>query len=346
MQQQWFLFILIMASMLSSAQEKKKDTTKVKQLDSIQVKLEQAIEAELQNTPKDLNIIVLKGILKKLSPKKKKKPEQIGWKSQGKFSFLFNQSAFNYNWQGGGTSNIASNAILNYNVNYKKDGFTWDNKLLGDYGITILKGEDFPRKTNDRIEFNTRLGKRIHQSFWNYSFFLNFRSQFAKGYKFSEDPDTGETLRTEETEFFSPSYIQAGPGILWKKSDDFNFNIAPVTSRMIFVDDRFTTTPGYVDGDYFGIDQGETARFEFGGSLAGYFKFEVIKNIEMENILNLYSNYIEDPWNVDIDYTLNLNLVVNKYVSGSFAFQAIYDDNATSGFQIREVLGLGLNYEF
>ena len=337
------LFLLLLFNnIIITAQEE----NPVKQLDSIQIKLEQAIQEQLKNTPKELNIIVLKDLLKKLTPKKVKPPEQEGWKSNGKFSLLFNQSAFNYDWQGGGTSNIAGNSIINYNINYKKNGLTWDNKILADYGITFLKGEDFSRKTNDRIELNTRLGKRIHQTFWNYSFFFNFRSQFAKGYKFSKDPDTEETIRTEETQFFSPAYVQGGPGILWKKSNDFNFNIAPVTSRMIFVDEKFTTIPDYQDGDYFGLDQGETARFEFGGSLAAYFKFSIVKDITMENILNLYSNYIEDPWNIDIDYTLNLNLVVNQYISGNFAFQAIYDDNATSGFQIREVVGLGLNYEF
>ncbi|AXT52034.1 DUF3078 domain-containing protein [Aquimarina sp. BL5] len=336
----FILFLFFFVSKIFS-QEKKE----VKQLDSIQVRLARSLDSLLKDTPKELNVIVLKGLLKKLNPKPVKKPH-IGWKSFGKFSFFFNQSAFNYDWQGGGTSNIAGNATLNYEFNYKKNSLTWDNKVLADYGLTFLKGENFARKTNDRLELNSRLGQRIGESFWNYSLFVNFRSQFAKGYSFSKDPDTDETIRTEETSFFSPAFIQIGPGLLWKKSDDFNVNIAPVTSRMIFVDNQFTSIPDYEDGDYFGVDEGRSSRFEFGGSLSAYAKFQVIKNITMENILNLYSNYIEDPYNVDIDYTLNLNLVVNKYISGSFVFQAIYDDNATSGFQIREVLGLGLNYEF
>ncbi|WP_378180060.1 DUF3078 domain-containing protein [Aquimarina sp. SS2-1] len=335
-----FLFLFIAMPKITG-QEKKE----VKQLDSIQVRLTRSLDSLLQYTPRELNVIVLKSLLKKRSPKPVKKPH-IGWKSIGKFAFFFNQSAFNNDWQGGGTSNIASNIALNYEFNYKKNSLTWDNRILADYGITFLKGENFARKTNDRLEFNSRLGQRIGEGFWNYSLFVNFRSQFATGYSFSKDPDTDETIRTEETHFFSPAFIQIGPGLLWKKSDDFNINIAPVTSRMIFVNDKFTSVPDYEDGDYFGVDAGENSRFEFGGSLAAYAKFEIIKNITMENILNLYTNYIEDPYNVDIDYTLNLNLVVNKYISGNFAFQAIYDDNATSGFQIREVIGMGLNYEF
>ncbi|MBQ4820012.1 DUF3078 domain-containing protein [Aquimarina sp. MMG016] len=332
-------FFLLFFIYKSSGQE-------VKQLDSIQVDLRRALDSLLRNTPNDLNINVLKKILKDITPPKPPEAEQVGWKTSGKFSLLFNQSAFNNDWQGGGTSNIAGNTTANYEFNYKKNSLTWDNKILADYGLTFLKGESFARKTNDRIEFNSRLGQRIGKSFWNYSLFVNFRSQFAKGYRFSKDPDTDETIRTEETHFFSPAFIQIGPGLLWKKSDDLNINIAPVTSRMIFVDREFTSGPDYVDGDYFGVDTGKSSRFEFGGSLAAYAKFKLAKNITIENLLNLYSNYIEDPWNVDLDYTLNIDLVVNKYISGSFVFQTIYDDNATGNFQVREVIGLGLNYEF
>ena len=76
-----FFYLMISLSFISIAQEKKE----VKQLDSIQIKLEQAIQEQLKNTPKELNIIVLKDILKKLTPKKVKPPEQEGWKSNGKF---------------------------------------------------------------------------------------------------------------------------------------------------------------------------------------------------------------------------------------------------------------------
>ena len=66
----------------------------------------------------------------------------------------------------------------------------------------------------------------------------------------------------------------------------------------------------------------------------------------MENILNLYSNYLDKPQNIDIDYQMNLVMKINKYMSANVAFQAIYDDNAISSVQVREVFGLGVNYGF
>lgn len=262
------------------------------------------------------------------------------WTRGGNVSLMFSQAAFNNEWQGGGTNNVAANLAVSYAFNYKKDNWTWDNNLFLDYGITKLKGDKFSRKTTDRLEFNSLLGKQATET-WYYSFFFNFKTQFDKGYKYNSDD------RTLISQLFSPAYIQFGPGMLWKKSDNLKVNFAPATSKITLVNSKFTspTSEVYQKG-YYGVDDNKTSRYELGLSVAGYAKFDLMENVSMENILSLYSNYLEKPQNVDIDYTANLAMTINKYLSANFTFQAIYDDNAAKGFQIREVLGLGLNYKF
>ncbi len=278
-----------------------------------------------------------------------------GWTRAGNISLLFNQAAFNAEWTGGGTSNYSGNLSLSYDFNYKHDKLSWNNRLIGEYGITKNRDDKYSRKTNDRLELNSILGRQIKESNWYYSLFLNFKTQFAPGYEFNEDLEPEDTgYRTETTHFLSPAYVQFGPGVLWKKSDNLYVNISPATAKFILVDKDFTTVnenvPGALDAynanKYFGVDANETSRFEFGASLSGYAKFDIMPNISAENILNLYSNYLEDPKNVDVDYTFNLVMKVNKYISSNFTFQAIYDDNAVQGFQIREALGVGVTYGF
>ena len=263
----------------------------------------------------------------------------MGWKRTGNFVFLFNQSAFNNEWQAGGTSNIAGNAGLNYDFNYKTPEMIWDNKFIAAYGLTQLKGQDAV-KSDDRLEFTSLLGKKA-KGYWFYSGFLNFRTQMDAGFVKATDPVTSETIFIKNSHFMSPAYLQAGPGMLWKKSDNLKVNIAPATSRLIYVHKHFTEF-----GSAFGVEQGESTRFEFGAALNAYYKFNIMENISMENILNLYSNYLDKPQNVDIDYQMNLVMKINKYISTNIAFQAIYDDNAIGAFQIREVFGLGFNYGF
>lgn len=276
-----------------------------------------------------------------------------GWKHSGDVSLLFNQAAFNTEWQGGGTSNYGGNLTLNYDLVYDHNSLTWSTKFLGDFGMTKTKDDRFARKSNDRLEITSTAGYQIDGSDFYYSFFANFRSQFAKGYEYDEEDiennagelvDTRE-VRTEETHFLSPGYLQFGPGILYKKSENFKVNFAPASARFIFVDDKFTTEPGYEDGDYFGVDQGSASRFEFGASLNVVANFQLMENVSVENFLNLYSNYLENPKNIDLDYTFKLNMKVNDYISANFVFQTIYDDNAVKAFQVREVLGAGFSYK-
>lgn len=277
-----------------------------------------------------------------------------GWTRSGNISLMFNQAAFNNEWVGGGTSNFAGNLGLNYDFNYKHDKLSWNNRFLAEYGITKNKADKYARKTNDRLELNSILGRQIQDSNWYYSFFLNFKTQFTSGYEFNKDLNPNDDgYRTETSKFMSPGYLQFGPGILWKKNDNLYVNIAPATARLIFVNKDFTDVGNdplaivaYHENPYYGVEANETMRFEFGASISAYGKFELMENVSMENILNLYSNYLEDPQNVDVDYTMNLLLKVNKYISANATFQAIYDDNAVKGFQIREALGVGVTYGF
>ncbi len=274
-----------------------------------------------------------------------------GWTHATNITLLFNQSAFNSAWVGGGTTNVAGNLSASYDFDYRKENIIWDNKILGDYGLTKLKDQECPRKTNDRFEFNSILGKQIKASLWYYSFFLNFITQFAPGYEFGEDTN-GNTTRTETTHIFSPGYIQMGSGLLWKKSNNLKVHIAPATARLIVVDSKFTETDTDQaaidsfndDGGYFGVKANETTRVEFGSSSSATAKFNLMDNVSWENILKIYANYIEDLTNIDIDYTANIEMTINKYLSANLTFQAIYDDNAVGAFQIREVFGLGVNY--
>ena len=145
----------------------------------------------------------------------------------------------------------------------------------------------------------------------------------------------------QTSHFFSPAYFQVGPGMLWKKSNNLKVNLAPATSKLILVHSHLTEL-----APAFGVEQGESTRYELGASISGYYKVEVMKNVSVENILNLYSNYLDEAKNVDIDYTLNVVMKVNKYLSANLSMQAIYDDNAFEGFQTKEVFGLGINYGF
>ena len=267
---------------------------------------------------------------------KKELPKE-GWFTNGDVTFLFSQSAFS-NWVAGGENSISGNLGLNYNFNYVKGNLTWDNKIIASYGLVKTNNSEFGKKTDDRLEYNSILGFK-DGGYWFYSAMFNFKTQITKGYNYTKGADEKE-MRTEYTNFFSPAYLTLGPGMLWKKNDNFKFNLAPATAKLVLVNKDFTLP----NDAYFGVEEGKSSRFELGFNASTYTKFIILENVTMENILNLYANYLEELKNIDIDYTININMKINKFLSSNLAFQTIYDDNAYGGFQTREVFGLGVNY--
>ena len=267
--------------------------------------------------------------------------KQDGWNKSGKLTFLINQTAFS-NWTSGGENSIAGTLALDYNLNYYSNGWSWDTKMIGAFGINKNSDSKFAKKTDDRIEVNSLIGKKFTKEL-SYSSFVNFKTQFSRGYKYSTNL-LGLEERVETTRFFSPAYLQLGVGIYWKKNNDFWINMAPVTGRLIIANRRFTTNLD--DGEeYFGISKGDNFRFELGASLTGFYKFELIENVILEQRLSLYSDYLQNAENIDIDYTISAFMKVNDYLSTSLIIQCMYDDNAIKRVQLREVFGLAVTLD-
>ncbi|MEO9572219.1 MAG: DUF3078 domain-containing protein [Polaribacter sp.] len=264
-----------------------------------------------------------------IGQEKKKKDSIPIWKIHGRFTFIFNQSSFS-NWASGGENTVAGNFNINYDFNYKKDNVNWDSRIITGYGISHLSEKGW-RKTDDRFEFNSLLGYKTAK-YWFLSFIGNFKTQYTKGYDYSSDP------KKLVSEFFSPAYLTFGPGMLWKKSDKLHLNIAPATARFTFVNDFFSGK--------FGVEEGKNSAFSLGFNLSGYYKFKLMKNIEMENILTVYTDYLANVGNLDLDYQTNIRFTVNKFIKMQMTFHAIMDDNASSKIQFRQLFGLGVNYSF
>ena len=57
------------------------------------------------------------------------------------------------------------------------------------------------------------------------------------------------------------------------------------------------------------ITEGDNSKIEFGTLVTGEWKAEVMKNIKMANKLILYSDYMNNYGNVDVNWEINLGLL-------------------------------------
>ncbi len=279
---------------------------------------------------KKIMILIVLFALSNLQAQDQKEPVK-NWNNSGDISIMFNQASFD-NWIKGGENSLALNGLINYNFNYKKNKSVWDTKLILAYGLSRI--DDQTKKTDDRFEINSTYGKQASK-LWYYSFFGNLKTQMTDGYDYSVSP------KITTSKLFAPAYLSFGPGMLWKKSDNLKVNFAPATSKMTLVmDDDLSAAGAY------GVDPGKNFRYELGMAINGYYKFNLMKNISMENILGLYSNYLDHPENIDVDYQMNMVMTINKYISANLGLNLLYDDNALQDLQVKEVFGLGFNAKF
>jgi len=267
------------------------------------------------------------------------------WTIHGQNTFLINQSSFS-NWAAGGVNSVAANITLDYDFNYKKGVWSWDNKAIAGYGLSKQNGTGW-RKNDDRIILNSLLGRQASK-YWLYTFYMNFQTQFTKGYSYDA---TG--ARTLISAPFAPAYLTFGPGIAYKQSDNFRINISPAAARFTIVQNDSLANIGS-----FGVDPGKKSLFEFGASLDAYYKVNIATNIAFENILKLYSNYLKQPGNIYMDYTANIFMKVNKLVTVNAGVELISDPNAKipvqkngvteyhSLLQTKQIFGAGLTYKF
>ncbi|HFX17571.1 MAG TPA: DUF3078 domain-containing protein [Flavobacteriales bacterium] len=256
------------------------------------------------------------------------KPAEKNWHNSGNISIMFNQASFD-NWLKGGENSLALNGLFNHNFNYKKNKSVWDTKLFVAYGLSKINS--ITKKTDDRFEINSVYGYEASKE-WYYSFFTNFKTQMTDGFDYSATPNV------TTSRLFAPAYLDFGPGMLWKKSDNLRINFAPVASKITFVlDDTLSAAGAY------GVEPGKHLKYGAGMAVNAYYKFDLMKNVSMENILNLYSDYLDHPENIDVDYQMNMVMTVNKYISANLGINLLYDDNALADLQFKEVFGIGFN---
>ncbi|MDG2062929.1 MAG: DUF3078 domain-containing protein [Flavobacteriaceae bacterium] len=262
-------------------------------------------------------------------------------KFYGNTRFNFNQAYFS-NWISGGESALTLLYGLDYNFNYSdRNGFVWDSNLLLSIGTTYISGSKFLKKADDRFEINSLVGKQINR-FWNYSGFLNFKTQLLPGFRYYNQD--GNEMREKVSQFLSPSILQGGLGFYYKKTDFFWLNMSPISARIIIASKNYTRELEN-DSKYFGVDFNKRSKFFFGALISGFYKKEIMKNIIWETKYSVYVNYLEKTKNIDFDWDTNLRFKVNSKISGNFILHLLYDDDLLGRLQVRELLGLGINID-
>lgn len=294
------------------------------------------------------------------SLKAKKLDTLDGWKRGGAGSLTFAQISFS-NWAAGGQNSIALNSAANFFANLKRGHALWENNLDLGFGLVKQNSENV-RKSDDRLDFSSKYGRKIGQSkTLYYAGYLSFRSQFAPGYNYPNDS-------IKISNFLAPGYSLIALGFDYKPVDHLTIFMAPLTGKITFVNDvtladagAFGVTPATYDSLGVRLTPGKKIRYELGGYFRLNYKWEINKSATFVTRLELFSNYVKQPQNIDVQWETNLMVKLGKYIGMTMGTLLIYDhdimlavDNNGDGIkneqgpraQFRQIFGLGFTYKF
>ena len=281
------------------------------------------------------------------------------WTSKNSIGIDLNEMAF-MNWSAGGNSSISGLLKGNFVRRYADEKIKWNNELIFRYGVNMQDGLGL-RKTDDALQFNSTFGHRKDSlSNWYTSAKLNFNTQFTDGYSY---PNTEIAISKP----FAPAYFFLGIGTEYvNKEKKIILYLSPLTSKSTLVLDQrladqgaFGVVKAVYDSNGNLLLHGRKSKNELGVLIAAMHKKEVMKNILLENRLSFYSDYINNFGNIDVDWQLQMDLLVNKYVKANIGLHLLYDDDIKAKeqingeqvivgpkLQLKQSLGVGFVYNF
>jgi hypothetical protein len=268
------------------------------------------------------------------------------WHAGGNIILTVAQTSFT-NWAAGGENSYSGTGRVGLFGNYKKSRTIWENNLDMAYGRASQSGSKL-KKTDDFIELNSKLGYQTNNSKWFYTVVFNGKTQFSKGYQYS-DVDTIPDFTTSEP--FAPLYLNLALGVDFQPNKYLSLFISPLNSKNIYVNDiKYSQR--------YSIDSAKQFRSDLGALVKFKFDKEIVKNVKFLTKLDLFANYLalESIKDVDVNWEILISMKVYKMLSVNLNTQLIWDndvkyvyENGTLGdarLQFKEIFGAGLAYKF
>jgi len=253
---------------------------------------------------------------RKLAEMRKIESDPIFWTYEFSSALVFNQTYLS-NWAKGGGNSLSTVLDVNGEATYNNTNAKtqWINSTRLKYGNVIADGKGL-RKNNDIFEISSQINKQKWDKVdLSASFYM--LNQIARGYKYPTE-DSAVIV----SKFLNPASITVGLGIDYKPFKHTSVNLAPLSYKNTFVLDT-----AQIDQTSHGIAVDKRARQELGTQLLVINKFMPMEDLSISNKVRLFSNYLNKPQNIDVDWELTLDKKISWFFTVRLNLHLIYDDD-------------------
>jgi DUF3078 family protein len=273
------------------------------------------------------------------------------WKYRTEASFILNQSALT-NWVKGGENSIATAMDITSYADFNDKNRKLSSSNFARMKLGFLRtGGNGIRKNLDLLETSSKLNHKAFGKF-DFSGIMLFKTQVATGFTYATVNEIEES--TLVSKMFNPTILTIGFGLDYKPNKNTSINFAPLSYKGTFVPDTAN-----IDQTKYGILADKKSKNEPGVSLMISNKFSPIKNLTLTNRVQLFTNYINNPQNIDVDWELIAVASLNWFTDVRFNAHLIFDDDTktpklnsdnsvsnTARIQFKEMLGFSFIFKF
>lgn len=252
-----------------------------------------------------------------------------GWTKKVGIGLDFSQLAFINPKVGAGENRIGLGGVANFLATYKKGKWVSDNVASLQFGAQRLGSKsNFFTKTIDELNLASRLGYKVAPK-WYAALDFSLRSQLTPTYN-------GNRLVAIDSEpndraiakFFAPANVMFIPGIDFRPNDKFSILMSPFTARFIIVADDNIAALGIHGNPWRSATDFDNVDAQFGASIKAKYEDKFLKDrITFNTTLLLFSNYLNNPQNIDVEWQTNTAVNIWKGLSLNLATSLYYDDD-------------------
>jgi hypothetical protein len=238
----------------------------------------------------------------------------VYWDYNFRSTFTLNQTYLS-NWSKGGENSFSGLLDVNVGAIYTNTEAKtqWTNTARWNFG-TIITDQYGLRTNADLLEFNSKYNKVLRKKM-DFSALFYMKNQIARGYNYPNDS-------VVVSKFLNPGTFTVGIGVEYKPFKHTTLNFSPLSYKNTFVLDTAN-----IDQTIHGVPADQRAKQELGGQLLIVSNASILKDLKVSNTVRLFSNYLNKPQNIDLDWEINLEQKINWYSSVTLNLHLIYDDD-------------------
>ena len=280
---------------------------------------------------------------------------------------------------GAGENRIGIGGNTSFYANYKQGRFRFKSSAGLNFGIQRLgRGARPFQKSQDEIRLTGLISYNLTKTNpFAYAVDFLFLSQIAPNYEGNFLSYQGSPIAHPISQFFAPATIVLSPGMTYKPTNSFTLLLSPASFKTTIVSidsiarlgnatltnslhgnplGRFATAQDF--RNEYGINpKGQINDstfyapnfYQLGATVKVAFQQKFLKDekgkarISFSSSLNLFSNYLRQPQNIDVEWITQTDVVIFKGLSLTFITNLFYDHDILVQLDKDKDINTGLN---